>query len=54
MPFRSDAQRAYLAIHEPKIAHKWAKKYGPSHDLPKHVGDKKSKAMKGLRDAKPK
>ena len=37
MPFKSDAQRAYLAIHHPEIAHRWAQKYGPSHNLPQHV-----------------
>jgi hypothetical protein len=28
MPFKSKKQRAYLFIHEPEIAKKWAKKYG--------------------------
>jgi len=28
MPYKSKAQRAYLHIHEPKLAKKWDKKYG--------------------------
>ena len=28
MPFKSAKQRAYLFIHEPKLAKKWANKYG--------------------------
>ena len=28
MPYRSKKQRAYLHIHEPKLAAKWDKKYG--------------------------
>ena len=28
MPFRSKKQRAYLFINKPKLAKRWAKKYG--------------------------
>lgn len=28
MPFRSRKQRAFMFIHHPKIAKRWAKKYG--------------------------
>ena len=28
MPFKSAKQRAYLFIHEPKLAKEWASKYG--------------------------
>jgi hypothetical protein len=28
MPFRSKAQKGYLAIHEPKIFERWIHKYG--------------------------
>lgn len=28
MPYKSKKQRAYLHIHEPKLAAKWDKKYG--------------------------
>lgn len=28
MPFRSEKQRKFLWMHEPKIAKRWAKKYG--------------------------
>jgi hypothetical protein len=38
MPFRSEAQRRYLWVHHPKLARKWAHKYGS-----KPVGKKKRK-----------
>ena len=28
MPFKSEKQRRYLWMHEPKIAKRWAHKYG--------------------------
>jgi hypothetical protein len=28
MPYRSEAQRAYMHIHHPKIAKRWDKQYG--------------------------
>ena len=28
MPFKSEKQKSYLYINKPKIAKKWAKKYG--------------------------
>lgn len=28
-PFRSEKQKRYLWMHEPKIAKRWSKKYGP-------------------------
>lgn len=37
MPFKSDAQRAYMYEKHPKIAKKWRKKYGPQKDLPKKI-----------------
>ena len=37
MPFKSKAQQAYLFIHKPKIAKRWAKEYGVSKNLPEHV-----------------
>ena len=40
MPYKSKAQRAYLHIHEPKLAAKWDKKYG------KRAQGKRSKAKK--------
>ena len=39
MPYKSQAQRAYLHIHEPKIAKRWDKenpKNAKSKNLPKH------------------
>jgi hypothetical protein len=38
LPYKSAAQRAYLHIHEPKVAAEWDKKYGGGgKDLPQHV-----------------
>jgi len=44
MPFESEAQRRYLWAKEPKIAKRWADKYG----TPKNLPEKKevTKAMK--------
>ncbi len=40
MPFRSKKQRAYLYVHKPALAKRWAKKYGnkivPSKKRKKH------------------
>jgi hypothetical protein len=36
MPFVSEAQRRYLWMNHPKLAKKWAKKYGTPKNLPKH------------------
>lgn len=38
MPFRSTAQRSYLAIHNPKVAHEFAKETPKGAKLPYHVG----------------
>lgn len=56
MPFKSDAQRAFMYSQHPEIAKRWRKESGSQTNLPKRVkgGKKKdSKAMKGLRGAKP-
>jgi len=37
-PLKSTAQRAYLAIHNPKVAHEFAQATPPGTKLPKHVG----------------
>jgi hypothetical protein len=37
MPYKSQAQRAYLHIHHPKIAARWDKEGGTPKNLPKHV-----------------
>lgn len=37
MPFKSQAQRSYLAIHNPKVAHEFGKKTTPGK-LPYKVG----------------
>jgi hypothetical protein len=44
MPFKSEAQRAYLFINHPEVAKRWAKEYPNQGKLPKHV--KKSKVKK--------
>lgn len=36
MPFVSQAQRAYLAIHDPKVAHEFAEHTPADKKLPKH------------------
>ena len=46
MPFKSEAQRRYLWMHEPKVAKEWAHKYGTPKHLPKHVKKKKAKREK--------
>lgn len=41
MPFRSTAQRSYLAIHHPDVAHKFAMEGSSAgKKLPKHVPKK--------------
>ncbi len=37
MPFKSQAQRAYMFMHHPEVAKRWAAKYGGGGKLPKHV-----------------
>lgn len=39
-PFKSEAQRKYLFMHEPEVAKKWAHKYGTPKDLPEHIVNK--------------
>ena len=45
MPFKSQAQRAWMYANHPKMAKKW-EKHTPSGKLPKHVGDKNKKKRK--------
>jgi hypothetical protein len=40
MPFKSKAQRAYLAINEPEIAHEFAEKTPKNAKLPYKVPKK--------------
>ena len=42
MPFKSKAQQGYMFAKHPKIAKRWAKKYGMPKDLPKHTFKKGS------------
>ena len=39
MPFKSESQRKYMWAKHPKIAKRWANKYGTSKNLPKHKVD---------------
>lgn len=36
MPFKSEAQRRFMYAKHPKIAKRWADKYGTPKHLPKH------------------
>jgi hypothetical protein len=40
MPFKSQAQRIYLAINKPALAKEFAKETPKGKKLPYHVGDK--------------
>jgi len=44
MPFKSEKQRKYMYSKLPKIAKKWAKKYG-SYKPAKKISRKKSRKM---------
>lgn len=44
MPFRSEAQRKYLFINNPKVAKEFAKKTPRGIKLPEHVKKGKVKA----------
>lgn len=35
MPFHSEAQKKFLFARKPKVAKRWAKKYGIPKNLPK-------------------
>ena len=37
MPFRSKAQMKWMFANKPKMAKKWADKYGVGKRLPEHV-----------------
>ena len=37
MPFKSKAQQKYMFAKHPKLAKRWAKKYGVSKNLPEHA-----------------
>ena len=46
MPFKSDAQRAFMYAKHPAIAKRWRKESGPQTDLPKKKG-----SLEGLKKA---
>jgi hypothetical protein len=37
VPFRSEAQRRFMFSQHPAIAQRWAKEFGPQHNLPEKV-----------------
>lgn len=39
MPFKSQAQRAWMHIHHPKMARKWDAHTPKGKKLPQHVGE---------------
>ncbi|MFA5037297.1 MAG: hypothetical protein WC479_08990 [Candidatus Izemoplasmatales bacterium] len=43
MPFKSQAQRAWMHIHHPEMAKKWEEHTQKGKKLPEHVEDKKDK-----------
>lgn len=43
MPFESKAQQGYMFMKHPKIANRWADKYGVPSNLPEHAKQKKRK-----------
>ena len=43
MPFKSASQRAFLFIHHPQMAKKWAREFPNQGKLPKHVKKSKKK-----------
>jgi hypothetical protein len=49
MPFKSEAQRAYMFIHHPNVAKEFAKATPKGKKLPKHVKDtQREGVLKGL------
>lgn len=46
MPFRSEAQRAYLYLHKPELAKEFAADTPKNAQLPQHVPKKKGPAPK--------
>lgn len=46
MPFKSKSQQRFMFSKHPKIAKRWAKKYGVSKDLPEKVAALKLRAAK--------
>jgi len=53
MPFRSQAQHKYLWAKHPKLAKRWAHKYGTPKNLPKHKKpSKKNYSMSAIKMAR--
>ena len=46
MPFKSEAQRRFLFAKKPKLAHKWADKYGTPENLPDKLAKRKMRREK--------
>jgi len=43
MPFKSQAQRAYMYSQHPDIAQRWRKEYGPQRGLPERAAKRPPK-----------
>ena len=54
MPFKSEAQRAFMYSQHPAIAKRWRKEAGPQKELPKFkASDKQKKHLaQGYRNGK--
>lgn len=50
MPFKSDAQRAFMYSKHPAIAKRWRKESGPQTDLPAKKAHK-ADSLAGLKKA---
>jgi len=50
MPFKSEAQRAWMYSHDPEMAKKWEAHTPKNKKLPKKLGVKKNTAKKGVRN----
>jgi hypothetical protein len=54
MPFKSKAQQGFMFSKHPKIANKWADKYGVSKNLPAKLGKKKMSVNERIKNARSK
>lgn len=48
MPFKSQSQMAFMFIHHPEIAKRWADEYPGQHDLPEHVKQKRTHIVEAM------
>lgn len=50
MPFKSEAQRAWMYSHDPEMAKEWEAHTPKGKKLPKKVAVKKNTAKKGVKN----